>query len=238
MAQDQVSHCPNCLAEYRWGVSVCTECGTQVVPGPSPAMEDDWADDPDDPAGDLGGIGEPAQVEVVRLPAQSPASDGEHEPEDLFGQEEHPTRVILCRLEEDDAAGLVDALDEEGIGARLGDTASDGTAEVMVHDTRLGEAQAVMVDWTGDPSLVDGVVFEGAAPAGADDPGRDGYLEVSSGSMSSMSLQAQRLSEEGIRARLVLPPEGADPASVTSGASLYVSREDLTEARHILGMAI
>jgi hypothetical protein len=108
----------------------------------------------------------------------------------------------------------------------------------MVHDTRLGEAQAVMVDWTGDPSLVDGVEFEGAGPAGENDPGRDGFVEVSSGSMSSVSLQAQRLSEEGIRARLVLPPEGADPTSAASGASLYVPREDLTEARHILGMAV
>jgi hypothetical protein len=117
MAQDQVSHCPDCLAEYRWGVSVCTECGTQVVPGPSPAMEDEWADDRGD-AGGPDGIGEPAPVEVVRLPAQSPAPEGGggDEPQDLFGQEEHPIRVTLCRLEEDDAAGLVDALDDEGIG--------------------------------------------------------------------------------------------------------------------------
>lgn len=233
MAAEQVSHCPNCLAEYRWGVSVCTECGAQVVPGPSPAMEEDWTGDPDD-------LDAPhrAEVEVVRLPAQDPAEDPGNEPEDLFAQEERPTRVILCRLETYDAAGLVDALDEEGIGARLGETDADGTAEVMVHDTRLGEAQALMVDYTGDPSLVDGVTFDGHGPSGAEDPGRDGFVEVSSGSMSTVSLQAQRLSEEGIRARLVLPPEGADPTSVKSGASVYVSREDLAEARHILGMEV
>lgn len=234
MASTEVLHCPNCLAEYRWGVSTCTEDGTQLVPGPSPAMQDDWS-------GESGGFGEPgsANVEVVRLTAQSPASGAQEESEeDLFGQEEHPARVILCRLEAYDAAGLVDSLDEEGIGARLGETAADGTAEVVVHDTRLGEAQAVMVDYTGDPSLVDDVSFENPVPSGADDPGRDGYLQVSSGSVGTMSLQAQRLSEEGIRVRLVLPPEGADATSPTSGAGVYVSREDLTEARSVLGMEV
>jgi hypothetical protein len=234
MASTEVLHCPKCLAEYRWGVSTCTEDGTQLVPGPSPAMEDDWSGEPE-------GFGEPgsANVEVVRLQAQSPASGTQDEPEeDLFGQEEHPVRVILCRLEAYDAAGLVDTLDEEGIGARLGETAADGTAEVMVHDTRLGEAQALMVDYTGDPSLVDDVSFENPVPSGADDPGRDGYVQVSSGSVGTMSLQAQRLSEEGIRVRLVLPPEGADATSPTSGAGVYVSREDLTEARSVLGMEV
>jgi len=191
-------------------------------------MTSEWNGDP-----------EQANVEVVRLSAEGPErgpQDGEGE--DLFDQEEHPTRVILCRLETYDAAGLVDALDEEGIGARLGETAPDGTAEVMVHDTRLGEAQAIMVDYTGDPGLVDGVSFEDPAPGGAEDPGRDDYVQVSSGSMSAMSLHAQRLSEEGIPVRLVLPPEGTDAASTTGGASVYVSREDLTEARSVLGLEV
>ncbi len=228
---EELSHCPNCLAEYRWGVSVCTECGTQVIPGPSPAMDDAWTEEPERAQ---------AEVEVVRLPAQTPAHEqgGGDEPDDLFGQEERPVRVILCRIEEDDAAGVVDALDEEGIGARLGKAFDDGTAEVIVHDTRLGEAQAVMVDYMGDPSLVDGVTFDEPQPAGGDDPGRGGFVEVSSGSMSTVGLQAQRLTEEGIRARLVLPPEGVDPASTAGWASVYVAREDLAEARHILGMEV
>jgi hypothetical protein len=227
---EQISHCPNCLAEYRWGVSVCTECGTQVVPGPSPAMEDGWTEEPE-PA-------PTAQVEVMRLSAQDPAPEAGDESDDLFAQEERPARVILCRIDEDDAAGVVDALDEEGIGARLGRIFEDGTAEVIVHDTRLGEAQAVMVDYMGDPSLVDGVSFDDAGPLSGDDPGRDGYVEVSSGPMSTVSQQAQRLTEEGIAARLVLPPEGADPTSTAGWASVYVSREDLVEARHILGMEV
>jgi hypothetical protein len=228
---EQVSHCPNCFAEYRWGVSVCTECGTQVVPGPSPAMDEDWIEEPEP---------EPVQVEVVRLPAQdpAPAPAGGDEPDDLYAQEEHPVRVILCRIDEDDAAGVVDALDEEGIGARVGTIFPDGTAQVIVHDTRLGEAQAVMVDYMGDPSLVDGVAFEDLEPPDAQDPGRDGFVEVSSGAMSAVSLQAQRLTDEGIRARLVLPPEGAEPKSTAGWASVYVSREDLVEARHILGMEV
>jgi hypothetical protein len=237
MASTQVLHCPTCLAEYRWGVSTCTEDGTQLVPGPSPAMEDDWDAETDA----VGGFNqpEPANVEVMRLSAQAPASETQDaQEEDLFDQEEHPTRVILCRLEAYDAAGLVDTLDDEGIGARLGETAADGTAEVIVHDTRLGEAQALMVDYTGDPSLVDDVSFENAPPSGADDPGRDGYVQVSSGSVGTVSLQAQRLSEEGIRVRLVLPPEGTDATSPTSGAGVYVSREDLTEARSVLGMEV
>ena len=45
MTPDGLVHCPNCLAEYRRGISVCTECGFQVVDGPSPAMEEEYADE-------------------------------------------------------------------------------------------------------------------------------------------------------------------------------------------------
>jgi hypothetical protein len=229
---DGLVHCPNCLTEYRRGISVCTECGFQVVDGPSPAMEEEYADDPN-AAGDPVNAGR-GQIEVVRLTAQ--ASDAPAE--DLFEQEERPTRVILCRIEEDDAAGLVEALDDEGIGARVGETFEDDTAEVIVHDTRLGEAQAIMVDYLGDPTLVDGVTFDNVQPPGADDPGRDGFIEVSSGTMSNVTLQANRLSDEGMRVRLVLPPEGTDPNIPEGWSSLYVAQEDLSEARAILGMEV
>jgi hypothetical protein len=223
---DPYVHCPNCLAEYRWGISICTECGSQVVPGPSPAMEDGDEDaDLDTPEGD----GDAGDVEVVRLPADTA------EAEDLFDREARPSRVILCLLPTWEAEGLVAALADEGIGAKLEPTEVDDASQVIVHEPRLGDAQAIMVDFTGDPSLVDYVEFEDAGAGGIDDPDHAGFVEVLSGPMLTIAAQAERLREAGVPVRVALPPEGSDPSAA---GSVLVAREDLEVAREVLGMEV
>jgi hypothetical protein len=216
-------HCPNCLAEYRWGISICTECGEQVVPGPSPALVDDENEDVSEPTDEVGG------VEVVRLPGETEAS------EDLFDREARPSRVILCLLPTWEAEGLVAALADEGIGAKLEPTDVEDAAQVIVHEPRLGDAQAIMVEFTGDPSLVDDVAFEDADAAGIEDPDRDGFVEVVSGPMLTIAAQAERLRAAGVPVRVALPPEGSEPAAA---GSVLVAREDLELARDVLGMEV
>jgi hypothetical protein len=40
MADQQYTHCPNCLAEYRPGFDTCADCGVRLVPGPAPVTEE------------------------------------------------------------------------------------------------------------------------------------------------------------------------------------------------------
>ena len=62
------THCPNCLAEYRAGYTLCVDCGSLLVPGPSPAVAS--TDRP------------PGSVEIVDRPAD------EASPADRFAREE------------------------------------------------------------------------------------------------------------------------------------------------------
>ncbi len=82
-------------------------------------------------------------------------------PADLFEDEEHPVTIILCLLSEFDARDLVDLLEKRGIGARIGEHRDDDTIEVLIHEFRLPEAQAILVDFTGDASLLDDVTEAG-----------------------------------------------------------------------------
>jgi hypothetical protein len=52
---------------------------------------------------------------------------------DLFEDEEHPARIVLCVLSAYDASDLVDQLECHGIGARLGNRQPDESVEVMIH---------------------------------------------------------------------------------------------------------
>jgi hypothetical protein len=109
----------------------------------------------DEPEGDPEAEAEPGTVTFAR----GEASGREDAPSDLFEQEERPpTRLVLVVMVEEDAPDLVAALEAEGVGARLGDRTDDGGVEVLIHDTRLAAAQAVLVEFTGDPSLLDAVV--------------------------------------------------------------------------------
>ncbi len=76
-------------------------------------------------------------------------------PADLFEDEEHPVRIVLCLLSSYDAGHLVDKLERHGIGARLGNRQPDETVEVVIHHFHLPEAQAVLVEFTGDAGVLD-----------------------------------------------------------------------------------
>jgi hypothetical protein len=76
-------------------------------------------------------------------------------PADLFEDEEHPVRIVLCLLSAYEASDLVDKLERDGIGARLGNPQPDETVEVVIHHFHLPEAQAVLVEFTGDAGVLD-----------------------------------------------------------------------------------
>jgi hypothetical protein len=140
--------------------------------------------------------------------------------------------LILAVMVEEDAPGLIEALAAEGIGTRLGERTKDGGVEVLIHDTSLAAAQAVLVEYTGDPSLVDAVVeAEGGDEADGDDP----FVEVASGVLAGMATQLERLREAAIEVR-VETVTGADPARATG--ALMVPSNDLERARAVLGITL
>ena len=104
---------------------------------------------------------EPGRVTFERREGAGSSGDAV----DLFEAEElPPKRLVLVVMVEQDAPDLIEALRAEGVGARLGERTDDGGVEVLVHDTKLPAAQAVLVEFTGDPTLVDAVV-EAIGPA-------------------------------------------------------------------------
>ena len=134
---------------------------------------------------------------------------------------------------EDDAPGLIEALGAEGIGTRLGQRTEDGGIEVLIHDTNLAAAQAVLVEYTGDPSLVDAVVeAEDADVADEDD---DPFVEVASGVLAGMATQLERLRDAGIEVR-VETATGDDQSRATG--TLMVPSDDLERARAVLGITL
>jgi hypothetical protein len=155
-------------------------------------------------------------------------------PSDLFEQEERPpTRLVLVVMVEEDAPDLVAALEAEGVGARLGDRTDGGGIEVLIHDTRLAAAQAVLVEFTGDPTLVDAVVEAEDRPAATADEG-DPFVEVASGRLTGMASQLERLRAEGIDVRV----ETGDEDPLVATALLLVHPDELDKARAVLGIAL
>jgi hypothetical protein len=224
-SEDRV-HCPVCDAEYDPGVSICVDDGTLLVAGPAPEDEpgDDGPQDDDDDDLTRG------RIEVVRLErplSKTDAADGT--PSDLFEQEEHPDRLRLAVMAKEDAPDLVSALEAEGIGARLGEETPDGGIEVIVHDTHLADAQAVLVDFTGDPSLVDDVQLDPPS----DGVDRGGMLRIFDGATDSAEAGAERISGAGmdVRMELFMTDEGVPHGS------LWVAPDDLNAARGELGIA-
>ena len=154
---------------------------------------------------------------------------------DLFDEEERPPkRLVLVVMVEDDAPDLVEALRAEGVGARLGERTEHGGIEVLVHDTKLPAAQAVLVEFTGDPSLVDAVVEAEDQPEPVDDD-EEAFVEVASGGLTGMSSQLERLRAAGIDVR-VETDQDADPLLATG--ALMVHPGDLERARGVLGIAV
>ena len=200
------THCPNCQAEYGAWSTVCLNCGTALVPGPSPVEEGS-------------GVLSPGRVEVVER-----AGDTATGTSDRFALEEVP--VVLTTMVEEDTDAFLAALDEEEIGARRGKRADDGGVEIVVHAANLIDAQAVLVEFTGDVSLVDDIGVE------ADQD----FALVTSVRLADVGARANRLREQGMDVRIELPGE-EERASLEALAAILVRIDDLERAREILGIA-
>jgi hypothetical protein len=169
--------------------------------------------------------------------ASAEEDDTEHDAGDLFQQEEHPVRIMLAIIAREDAQDLIAALEGEGVGARMGDPTPEDGVEIIIHDANLAAAQAILVDFTGDPSLVDDIEVEPSELDGDGSiwpdgrPDSDGFVEVSSGRLVELDAQAQTLAAAGMNVHLEIF-DGADPYG-TSG-TVWVAREDLDRARETL----
>ena len=200
------THCPTCMAEYGEAVSVCPDDGTALVAGPAPLQNDR-------PRGHIEVTRASTMVDEVSETAEPP----------LFEQEEHPQTVTLAVMARQDAPDLIAELEAQGIGARLGEETEDDGVAVQIHDFNLAEALAIVVDFTGDPSLVDDVALDD-----------DGWLSISTGQIGQLDQQAKALSDAGIDVRLELPAT-EDPSQI---ATLRVEGADVSEARRVLGIVV
>jgi hypothetical protein len=200
-------HCPNCFAEYREGPLICVDCGGVLVDGPSPSSTPVTA----------GG------VEVVeRDEDRSTASL------DRFALEETP--LVLTSIVEEDAEAFLLALDEEEIGGRRGEPTGDGGVEIVVHAASLIDAQAVLVEFTGDVSLVDDIGVDSEVDGTTDD-----FAVLTSVRLADIGAHANRLREQGVDVRIELPGEG-ERGSFDAQAAILVAADDLDRARRILGI--
>jgi len=207
-AATDYKHCPNCLAEYGAWSTTCVDCGSLLVAGPSPAQEEV----------------ERGRIEVIERDEGSTTGSP-----DRFALEVEP--VVLTSIIEEDVDAFLSALDEEGIGARRGDPTGDGGVEIVVHAANLMDAQAVLVEFTGDISLVDDIAVE----HDQDGPSNDIAI-VTWTRLQDVGVQANRLREAGVDVRIELPNE-AERASPVAQAAILVPVEELDRAREILGIA-
>jgi hypothetical protein len=210
-AAERYTHCPNCLAEYREGFTICADCGSLLVPGPSPTLE---------PLDGIEGPDLPGRVEVVR------ADDPSAEEPDRFALEETP--IVLTDIVREDVDAFLAALDEQEIGARRGRELGDGGVEVLVHAANLIDAQAVLVEFTGDVALVDDIAVD---PEAED----DAWAVVTWIPLRDAGARANRLRRRGVDVRLELPADGS-PDAWDAQAAILVANEDLEAARRILGI--
>jgi hypothetical protein len=203
----EYTHCPNCLAEYRSWSTTCLNCGTMLVPGPSP---------------------EPEEVAPGRLEVVEREEDSVEDAPDRFALEEQP--IVLTSMIEEDVDAFLTALDEEEIGARRGDSTGDGGVEIVVHAANLIDAQAVLVEFTGDISLVDDIAVDPEGGVASD------LAVVTWMRLSDVGVPATRLREGGVDDRLGRPDEAGRTSPVAQAAS-RVPVEELDHAREILGIA-
>jgi hypothetical protein len=205
------THCPNCLAEYGAWSTICLDCGSVLAVGPSPARHEP----PEARAG---------RVEVVERERDPMGSPGR------FALEEEP--VVLTSMIEEDADAFLAALEKEEIGARRGEPTDGGGVEIVVHASNLIDAQAVLVEFTGDVGLVDDIAV---------DPGRSDVASemavVTWTRLRDTGAQANRLRERGVDVRIELP-DGTERDSPMAHAAILVRVEDLDRAREILGIQL
>jgi hypothetical protein len=206
-AGDGYRHCPNCLAEYREGPLICADCGGVLVDGPSPSSTPVT----------------PGDVEVVER-----SEDQATGAPDRFALEETP--LVLTSMVEEDADAFLAALDEEEIGGRRGEPTGDGGVEIVVHVANLIDAQAVLVEFTGDVSLVDDIGVDTAIDGATDD-----FAVVTSVRLADVGARANRLRERGVDVRIELPGE-EERGSLDALAAILVPVDDLDRAREVLGI--
>ena len=100
-----------------------------------------------------------------------------------------------------------------------------------MHAANLIDAQAVLVEFTGDVRLVDEV---GVGESPDDDTGDLAVLTWTP--LPDVGVQASRLRERGVDVRIELPDE-TERNAPSARASILVPADDLDRARKILGIA-
>jgi hypothetical protein len=201
-------HCPNCLAEYGAWSTICLACGSVLVPGPAPTPE----------------------VEPGRLVVMELAEDSVTGSLDRFALEEEP--VVLTSMIEENVDAFLAALDEEEIGARRGERTDDGGVGIIVHAANLIDAQAVLVEFTGDVALVDEIAVDPDEDRAESEMAVVTWIRV-----RDVGAQASRLREAGLDVRIELPDQ-AERASPAALAAILVPVEELDRAREILGIEL
>jgi hypothetical protein len=121
MTEHGYRHCPNCLAEYRAGFEICTDCGHDLVLGPAPTTEEHA----------------PSWTKGHRHPTE----DRDDRPAVLCQLQQTEAQVLVSTLR---AAGLVAAIDEPGLWTAYG-LAMSVTAglRVWVLESHLDEAREI-----------------------------------------------------------------------------------------------
>jgi hypothetical protein len=227
MNTDTTNHCPTCLSEYPYGITRCVDDGAMLEAGPAPAeARPDGSDAFDDEDAQRG------SVTVAPAPARS--IDGQ----DLFAQEEVvPRRMVLAEVVPEDAQELVDTLAAEGIGARIGAATDNGGVRILIHEQHLPDAQGILVDFTGDPALVDDIRYaEDGEDAVAGSDGEAQLVEVASAAALDAPARSERLLRAGIDVHMQLPPDGDQDPRAT--VALMVAADDLERAREVLGITL
>jgi hypothetical protein len=213
----EVVHCPVCSTEYPAGTSICVNDSSILIDGPVP---EETSRDLAEPEGLDRRPDEIGRLEVVPM-----ETDAKEEQVDLFEYEEHPRRMVLVVMVPEDAPGLMERLETEGVGSRLGEPTDDGGVEVLIHEMNVQQAQAILTDYTGDPSLVDDIDL-----VEKDDDDDRGYALVSRGS-GGVVANVDRLRGAGIDVRLELGEEG-----VQQPWAIHCPWEDVERARELLGV--
>jgi hypothetical protein len=121
MDESSLSHCPNCLAEYRPGFDTCADCGIALVRGPAP-VTDEHA---------------PESTRGHRHPTE----DRHDVPVVLCQVPQIEAQALAAKLE---AAGLVATVDEPGLWTAYG-LAISVTAglRVWVLESQLEQARKI-----------------------------------------------------------------------------------------------
>jgi hypothetical protein len=172
---------------------------------------------------------DPQDVEPGRLEVVEREEGSDVDAVDRFTLEVQP--VVLTSMIEEDVDAFLAALEEEEIGARRGDPTGDGGVEIVVHAANLIDAQAVLVEFTGDISLVDDIAVDPDQGGAASDLAVVTWMRL-----GDVGVRANRLREAGVDVRLELPDE-AERTSPAAHAAILVPVGDLDRAREILGIA-